>query len=171
VIQEPGVYAWYFRQVPNGVPIQGCHTIGARTLLYIGISPCRPPKMGSKRPQSLRKRVRYHARGNAEGSTLRLSLGCLLARKLRIELRRVGSGDRMTFTNGERTLSAWMAENAFVAWSSFHAPWEVEEALISAICLPLNIDQNTHPFAVRLSAIRCAAKARARALPIWSEFA
>jgi len=109
--------------------------------------------------------------GNAEGSTLRLSLGCLLARKLGIELRRVGSGDRMTFTSGERMLSAWMVENASVAWSRFHAPWEVEEALISAIYLPLNIDQNTHPFAVRLSDIRCAAKARARALPIWTELA
>jgi hypothetical protein len=169
VPQEAGVYAWYFREVPDGVPIEGCHTVGDHTLLYIGISPCRPPKMGSMRSQSIRKRVRYHARGNAEGSTLRLSLGCLLARELGIELRRVGSGDRMTFTSGERKLSAWMAENAVVGWTGFRVPWEVEKALISAICLPLNIDQNTHPFAADLSAIRRAAKARARALPIWSE--
>jgi len=44
----------------------------------------------------------------------------------------------MTLTSGERMLSAWMAENAFVAWSRFHAPWEVEEVL-SAICLPLGV--------------------------------
>ncbi|MET9440781.1 GIY-YIG nuclease family protein [Streptomyces sp. NPDC006610] len=43
--------------------------------------------------QNLRKRVRYHYRGNAAGSTLRLTLGCLLG----LELRRVGSGKRMTF--------------------------------------------------------------------------
>ncbi|WP_323183900.1 MULTISPECIES: GIY-YIG nuclease family protein [unclassified Streptomyces] len=42
--------------------------------------------------QNLRKRVRYHYRGNAAGSTLRLTLGCLLG----LELRRVGSGKRMT---------------------------------------------------------------------------
>ncbi|WP_374939609.1 GIY-YIG nuclease family protein [Streptomyces sp. UH6] len=43
--------------------------------------------------QNLRKRVRYHCRGNAAGSTLRLTLGCLPG----LELRRVGSGKRMTF--------------------------------------------------------------------------
>ena len=73
----------------------------------------------------------------------------------------------MTFTNGERKLSAWMVENAFVTWTKVHAPWEVEKALISATCLPLNIAHNTHAFAARLSTIRCTAKARARALPIW----
>jgi hypothetical protein len=43
--------------------------------------------------QSLRTRIRYHFRGNAAGSTLRLSLGCLLG----LALRRVGSGARMTY--------------------------------------------------------------------------
>jgi hypothetical protein len=136
VAREPGVYAWYFRQVPSRVPIQGCHMVGMHTLMYIGISPCRPQKIVSARVQSLRRRVRYHARGNAEGSTLRLSLGCLLAGELGIQLRRVGGGERMTFTNGEQTLSAWMAANAFVTWTSFDAPWELERALISSMCVP-----------------------------------
>lgn len=61
--------------------------------------------------QNLRKRVRYHYRGNAAGSTLRLTLGCLLG----MELRRVGSGKRMTFGKaGETALSQWMAENTRV---------------------------------------------------------
>ncbi|MFC4501838.1 MULTISPECIES: GIY-YIG nuclease family protein [Streptomyces] len=52
--------------------------------------------------QNLRKRVRYHYRGNAAGPTLRLTLGCMLG----LELRRVGSGKRMTFGKaGETTLS------------------------------------------------------------------
>jgi hypothetical protein len=165
VIQEPDVYAWHFRQVPGSVPIHGCHTIGEHTLLYIGISPCRPPKAGSTRRKSLRRRVRYHACGNAEGSTLRLSLGCLSAHELGIELRRVGSGDRTSFTIGERKLSAWMAENARVADEVSGS----QGAPISAIRPLVNIDQSTHPFTARLSAIRCAAKARARVLPIWSE--
>jgi hypothetical protein len=47
--------------------------------------------------------VRYHYRGNTAGSTLRLTLGCLLG----LELRRVGSGKRMTFGKaGEATLRA-----------------------------------------------------------------
>ncbi|MEU8575440.1 GIY-YIG nuclease family protein [Streptomyces asoensis] len=35
------------------------------------------------RRQNLRKRVRYHYRGNAAGSTLRFTLGCLLGLELR----------------------------------------------------------------------------------------
>jgi hypothetical protein len=49
---------------------------------------------------------------NAEGSTLRLTLGCLLADELGIELRRVGSGKRFTFSTGEKRLSEWMEANA-----------------------------------------------------------
>jgi hypothetical protein len=35
--------------------------------------------------------IRYHYTGNASGSTLRLTLGCLLAERLGIQLRRVGA--------------------------------------------------------------------------------
>jgi hypothetical protein len=44
-------------------------------MLYVGISPKRPPVDALKRSkQILSRRVRYHYRGNAEGSTLRLTL-------------------------------------------------------------------------------------------------
>jgi len=43
--------------------------------------------------------MRDHFTGNAEGSTLRLTLGCLLSETLNIKLRRVGRGKRHTFTN------------------------------------------------------------------------
>jgi hypothetical protein len=113
---RPGVYAWYFREVPPGVPVEDCHQHQGLCLLYVGISPSKPPtnwKLPSK--QSLAKRIRYHFAGNAEGSTLRLTLGCLLADKLGIKLTRVGSGVRYTFTNpGEIKLDAWMEKNALV---------------------------------------------------------
>ena len=32
--------------------------------------------------------------------------------------------------------------NAFVVWTECDEPWRIEERLISAICLPLNLDQN-----------------------------
>jgi hypothetical protein len=117
VSAAPGVYAWYFKRAPANAPTDGWLTIDGKVLLYVGISPKAPPANG--RPasrQSLRTRLRYHMRGNAEGSTLRLTLGCLLSEELGLQLRRVGSGNRLTFCDGEKRLSEWLAENAFVAW-------------------------------------------------------
>jgi hypothetical protein len=105
--------------------------------------------------------------GNAEGSTLRLSLGCLLAEELGIELRRVGSGNRMTFSTGEECLSQWLDRNARVVWKICEAPWTIEKELIGMLDLPLNLDQNaTNAFFPVLTELRRAAKTRARALPI-----
>jgi len=168
VPKDPGVYAWYFRAVPPGVPTAGCLQHGPYVLLYVGIAPKAPPKNGGKpSTQKLFHRVCYHYRGNAEGSTLRLTLGCLLGEELGIALRRVGSGKRLTFADGERRLSDWMGQNAFVTWVVDPAPWQAEKDLISRLSLPLNLDQNaSHPFHERLSAMRRAAKRQARVLPV-----
>jgi len=173
VPKSPGVYAWYFRNFPPEIPTADCLRFNDLTLLYIGTSPSAPPRNG-KAPskQNLFRRVRYHYRGNAEGSTLRLSLGCLLSATLNIELRRVGSGNRLTFADGERRLSDWMEENAFVGWIECDEPWRIEERLISAICLPLNLDQNrANRFHPVLSERWRLAKIRARDLPIWNNVA
>lgn len=140
---------------------------GDRTLLYVGISPKAPPLNG-KPPsrQTMRSRVRYHYTGNAEGSTLRLTLGVLLAEELGIELRRVGSGTRHTFSTGEQRLSEWMSEHAFVTITEHPEPWVLEERLIAEWSLPLNLDQNSHPFRPTLSAMRSAARQRAKALAV-----
>jgi hypothetical protein len=92
--------------------------------------------------QALYHRLRYHMQGNAEGSTLRLTLGCLLSARLGIGLRRVGSGTRLTFSIGEERVSQWMAEHARVVWHACEEPWKLEEELIRSVCLPLNLDQN-----------------------------
>ena len=169
VPREPGVYAWYFREIPPQVPVAGCCVHGSETLLYVGISPKEPPKNGAApSKQKLFNRIRYHYRGNAEGSTLRLTLGCLLSEKLGIQLRRVGSGHRMTFGKGEAILSQWMDDNAFVVWVVDSEPWLLEEKIIGEVSLPLNLDMNKmHPFHQSLSQIRKLAKESARALPIW----
>ena len=118
----------------------------------------------------MHERVRYHYGGNAEGSTLRLTLGCLLAEQLEIELRRVGSGTRRTFSHGEHKLSDWMGANAFVCWVEDAEPWDLEQQLISRYDVPLNLDQNTrNAFHPELTAARKAAKQRAAALPILSK--
>src|SRR5262245_55372461 len=72
--RKPGVYAWFFQTVPPGVPVEGCPRRAGLTLLYVGISPA-----SATSRETLRSRIRYHFRGNAEGSTFRLTLGCLLA--------------------------------------------------------------------------------------------
>ena len=165
----PGVYAWFFKRIPPVVPLDGCRTINTMTLLYVGISPKEPPKVGAgSSRQTLRSRIRYHYRGNAEGSTLRLTLGCLFAESLGIQLRRVGSGKRMTFTiQGEEKLSAWMKDNAFVSWVVVDEPWKLEDHLIRTLSLPLNLQDNgKHPFHPVLTEIRRRARERARQLPI-----
>lgn len=164
----PGIYAWYFDELPAGdIDTRGCHHHAGLPLLYTGISPKRPPASGAPASrQNLRKRVRYHYRGNAYGSTLRLTLGCLLAEQLGIELRRV-SGTRLTFGDGEAVVSDWMAEHAFVCWLPTPTPWEIESQLIGELDLPLNLDQNRgNAFHPRLTARRAAHRARAREVPI-----
>jgi hypothetical protein len=167
---SPGVYAWYFDEAPPGVPLDGCHRHGSEVLFYVGISPKAPPKNGGKASgQSLRTRVRYHYRGNAEGSTLRLTLGCLLSPLLGIELRRVGSGQRFTFSEGEEMLSDWMGRHARVCWTVFEQPWLVENELIDRFVLPLNLDQNKNSgFRGELSSLRATQRAQARILPVIS---
>lgn len=163
-----GVYGWWFRELPlfvDGAGFRECHGL---TLLYVGISPSRPPQNG--RPpskQNLCERIRYHYTGNAEGSTLRKTLGCLLADELGIQLRRVGSGKRMTFVHGEQALSAWMANNAYVSWIVRDSPWQLEDELIAVLDLPLNLQGNAHntfhPLLTQARA-RCVAQARTLAV-------
>jgi hypothetical protein len=66
----PAVYAWYFAEIPGRADVSDCVSFGNLTLLYVGISPKKPPTEGeSTSRQNLRTRTRYHYTGNAEGST------------------------------------------------------------------------------------------------------
>ncbi|WP_432542953.1 GIY-YIG nuclease family protein [Kineococcus sp. SYSU DK002] len=164
-----GVYAWYFDTAPSVVPVDGCHQVDGMALLYVGISPKRPPANGGPvSKQTLRSRVRYHYRGNAYGSTLRLTLGVLLADELGIGLRRVGStGNRLTFSDGEAVLNEWMAAHARVCWVEDPRPWLTETKLIEGVDLPLNLLQNAHgSFYAQLSQARARQRELARSLPV-----
>src|SRR4051812_41306754 len=80
---RPGVYACYFDEPPPHVDITECHRGRNLILLYVGISPKAPPANGRAASRStLRQRLRTHYAGNAAGSTLRRTLGCLLGEKL-----------------------------------------------------------------------------------------
>nr|WP_318382211.1 hypothetical protein [uncultured Enterobacter sp.] len=163
-----GVYFWWFKEIPPGVPAEGCITCDGYTLLYVGISPDQRGKPSSR--SNLRKRIKTHYSGNAAGSTLRRTLGVLLSGISSFPLRRVGSGSRMTFTHpGEQWLDAWMEKNAKVHWIPVEAPWELEDTLIASIPLPLNIQGNTHEYRVTLSGMRSQAAAEARLMEIADE--
>ena len=62
--------------------------------------------------------------------------------ELRLPLRRVGSGRRLTFAQQEAQLSEWMAANARVVWMITERPWLMEPELIATMILPLKLDQN-----------------------------
>lgn len=164
----PGVYGWWFRELPADIDISRCEVQGPLVLLYTGISPKKPPLNG-KPPsrQNLRSRITTHYAGNAAGSTLRLTLGCLLASTLNIELRRFGSGRRFHFGSGELALSRWMHANALVSWITTPEPWRTEDELIAYLDLPLNLQGNRGGgFHAQLTALRAAARRRASELPV-----
>jgi hypothetical protein len=163
-----GVYFWWFKEIPPGVPTEDCLTQDGYTLLYVGISPDKKGKPNSR--ANLKTRIKTHYSGNAEGSTLRRSLGVLLALESNYPLRRVGSGKRTTFTHlGEQWLDQWMEENAKVYWVAHEEPWLFEEILIGSISLPLNIQGNNHPFKPTLSAMRSKALKEAKIMEIADE--
>src|SRR5206468_309815 len=112
---RPGVYAFYFREPPPGVDTSQCYRVDEHSLLYVGIAPKPPPLNGRAPSRShLRQRLRTQYGGNAAGSTLRRTLGCLLSAQLTIQPRRVGS-TAYTFTNpGEQLLDDWIRQHAFV---------------------------------------------------------
>ena len=170
VPKAPGVYAWYFRCPPGPIDPSGCHEHLGHHLLYVGISPSAPWANGRPPSRStLRQRLQTHLGGNAYGSTLRLSLGALLAPELGIALRRVGGGSRLTFTNpGEQLLDGWMDENASVVWHPCPEPWSVEHDLLQCgLRLPLNLKGNPSVTDVALLAeVRRVAKREAEALPV-----
>lgn len=164
-----GVYGWWFEHLPaSDIDTSDCYQRDGRTLLYAGISPSKPPTNG-KAPsrQTVRTRIRYHYRGNAAGSTLRLTLGSLLSDHLGIQLRRIGSGNRLHFHTGEWLLDEWMAEHAFVSWVAHPAPWVLEDDLIATFDLPLNLMGNgRNAYHARLSRARSYSRVRAFELPV-----
>ncbi len=168
--RKRGIYACYFKQIPGDIPTTNCLTYNGLTLLYLGICPGR-----AKGGKPLSDRTMYqrlvsdHMKGNAEGSTLRLTLGILLAEQTGFPLRCIQSRSnahkpknklRKTFTNrGEQALDDWLNENIFMTWQELDQPWLLEEQLILELSVPLNLQGNKqHAFHSELSQLRSDAK-------------
>ena len=74
------------------------------TLLYVGISPKKPTPGKKPSKETIQSRLCDHmGKTNAEGSTIRMTLGCLLSETLGIRLKR--PGNRFTFGSA---LSEWI---------------------------------------------------------------
>jgi hypothetical protein len=168
---ENGIYAWYFKTTPNiGIfekyfsieqdnkvlLLKDSHKFQNYQLLYIGISP-----KDNKSNNNIKNRLRGHMNGNSYGSTLRLSLGCLLADELNITLQKHGSS--LHFGKGEDKLSQWISENTVVTFQLCNEPWSVEDEAINKLMLPLNLKDNSSScFKEPLEKIRKHAKSTAR---------
>jgi hypothetical protein len=133
-------------------------------LLYVGISPQKPTPGKKPSKETIQSRFRDHmGKTNAAGSTVRMTLGCLLSDTLGIRLQR--PGNRFTLGAGEAVLSEWIGRNALIAWTLNPKPWHLDDRLIARLDLPLNLKGNTrHPFHSILSQVRSHAKAAARAV-------
>jgi hypothetical protein len=145
---EPGIYAWWFDELPN-VPLEGALEQSGFRLAYIGIASYRP---GS--PRTLRQRLRNHCRGPIATSTLRRSLAALLIESLDLNPF-VRSGKVKLPDDEEAKLSDWLATHGRVAWIADAKPWAYETALLTdGPSLALNIRGNNHEFIPTLLALR-----------------
>ena len=139
-----GVYGWYFDELPN-VPPNDYYNCQGWNLLYIGIA-----GQTANSKQTLDERIiKKHLKGEANNSTLRLSLGILLRDKFGIELE-LKEKTKESFWFGERgeyKLSQWIIEHARVAWLTYDDPKEIEDDALRIYgdVLPLNIEGNCTP--------------------------
>lgn len=158
----PGIYGWWFTPGSLPVPSREYVRFDGRELLYVGISPRRPTRDGRHSGGNLRRRLRSHVRHNASTSTLRLTLGLLLAEQLGLQLGAY-RGRAHFGPDGEDRLSAWLEEHGQVSWVEHPEPWRVEDEVVEKTVLALNIRGRVgDDFADELEARRRAARANAR---------
>lgn len=159
---SPGIYGWWMKKGALDVPEAAYQERDGHELLYVGISPRKPSAAGRVSKERLRKRLVTHATKDASRSTLRRTLGVLLADELGLTLG-VHGGREHYGPQGEALISRWLIENARVAWAVDPEPWEAEDELLAHATLALNLDGRSDAFARSMSDRRKVAMAAARA--------
>src|SRR5216683_3847663 len=135
-----GVYGIWFQDLDSLVRDGHLVRRNGFSLLYVGISSKKSSEKGGLEGLgSLHNQIGLHYAGDASNSILRRALGCMLADRLGIGLRRVGPRRRLTFGEDEKKLSVWMEAKALVSWMEHEQPQELESELIANLNLPLNI--------------------------------
>ena len=159
--KEKGIYGWLFTPGSLPVPDAPYAKTDGLELMYVGIAPRKPNRAGKESSSQLRVRLSAHARRDASRSTLRLTLGLLLAEELCLSLGTYGG--RLNWgPEGEARLTRWMNTNARVAWVENQTPWVAEDELLTYAPLALNIDGRTDAFSHELNGRRTKARSAAR---------
>lgn len=148
--REKGLYAWWFEPRSLPVPAAPYEKTEGYELLYVGIAPRKPTKSGRESVSRLRSRLRTHVRGDASRSTLRLTLGALLAENLDLEPS-IARGRLTWGREGELKLTRWIEQHARISWVLHEQPWTVEDDLLKNAWLALNIDGRANDWADQLS--------------------
>ena len=150
---SPGVYAWYFNIKLCNKLLFNILDVGDPDYVKGRIFKKRWKRVYIGKGINLKRRILgYHFCGDADVSSLRMSLGCLLVKELKICLwkrPRPKEGEYgYTFGDeGEEKLSKWMAKNAWVAWSESSNYEKLEEQAIIEYSPVLNTIGNQRPFA------------------------
>lgn len=103
----------------------------------------------------LRHRALQHLVGNSRASTLRMTVGALLARDLALDP--VGDGSRtyFDFGDGEQRLSDWLVTHTRLAVHECDDAFGHEKHLLRTVPIPLNItERKKHPFSRYLMTLR-----------------
>lgn len=157
VPSEKGIYAWLFTHGRLPVPDAPYAHANGFDLLYVGIAPKKPSSKGKESASRLRSRIRSHCKGDASRSTLRLTLGVLLAEELNLSLG-IHKGRLNWGADGEVRLTGWINAYARMTWVEIETPWVVEDELLLHATVALNIDGRTDAFSHELR--RCRDKMR-----------
>lgn len=154
--KEKGIYGWYFSPGSLSVPAAEYTATDGYELLYVGIAPKDALSRSLLRPRLVR-----HATGDASRSTLRLTLGVLLANELGLSLG-IHQGRPNWGPDGEARLTRWLSEYARIAWAVDPTPWVAEDELLASATLALNVDGRSDDFAKELKSRRAEARRAAR---------
>ena len=104
---------------------------------------------------TLRHRAIQHLVGNSRTSSLRMTVGAILADELILDPVADGSHCYFDFGDGEARLSAWLTSYTKVAVVPCDAPFVEELALLRTVPLPLNIsERKRHRFSKYLMTLR-----------------
>jgi hypothetical protein len=162
----PGVYAALFPQGIELLARWGYFSLDSRPPSTIDDHPGLDVGMTAK--LGIAQRIDNHIRGDARVSSLRMSLGALLRKRLRLSAVTAPRKTYFHFGDGEARLSSWMADNVLIGIHACDDPATLERSLIHDGVFPLNItDRRAHPFSRQLVAKRRDVVAGALCVPGW----
>lgn len=152
VPRDPGVYAFYAKDLPQALASFSAPSHGLTTL-YVG-----------QTGDSLNRRIEHHLFRDARVSTLRGNLGLLVQAAMGLELIRI-PGQRHFCFRDEAPISAWLAQHTLVGFSVLDNPTESEAAWLALDPGLLNI-KGRSPTALSENICEMRHSASGRHLPI-----